>query len=200
MERYDLTKITSALYSSEIKLFSTKLLRDFVVPKAEASFFKVLARLVKSGVVTKIERDKYFLKSKAVSNFTVANFLYPQSYVSFESALNYYGILSQFPKVTTCATVNKTGHKTNEFGSFTYTHIQKGLFWGFVKTNDYLIAQPEKALLDEVYFKVKGLKEINLAELDISRIDTKILAEYLNYFKNTGEYSRVKKMAGLLKI
>jgi len=49
--------------------------------------------------------------------------------------------------------------------------LRRENFFGFVKKDNFLIAQPEKALLDELYFISKGLISISLNELNLSLIN-----------------------------
>ena len=87
------------------------------------------------------------------------------------------------------------GDGRNEFGKFIYHSIKKSLFFGYqqihVKSEPYLIAEPEKALLDFLYFKKSKIK----AKEDIAsfrfnwksikeKVDVKKLKKYLKIFNN----------------
>jgi len=155
MERYNLAFLTKEIYNSGFKLFSLKTLREVLAIEKESTLFKVVKNLLENEVLIKIERDKYLLKESKVSDFALANFIYQPSYISFESALNFYGILSQFPYEVTSATSKKTKEKNFQGKVFTFTHIKKELFWAYQKKQDFIIAFPEKALLDQLYLTVK---------------------------------------------
>lgn len=172
METYSLATITKALYDSHITCFTTKTLRDLVNTTIQPStFFSLLKKLEKSRVLEKVERNKYILLGKTIPDFTLANFLYEPSYISLESALNYYGILSQFPHEITSITPKKPIGKIIQGKTYRYGHIQHTLYWGYEQQGEFLIAQPEKALLDLLYMHKKGLASVHVDEYDIERLD-----------------------------
>lgn len=194
MERYNLAILTKKIYNSGFSLFTLKTLRDILEIKKESTMFSVVKKLLRAGVLIKIERNKYLLKEAKVNDFALANFIYQPSYVSFESALNFYGILSQFPYEVSSATVRKTIGKIFQDKAFVYTHIKKDLFWGYEKKEDFIIAFPEKALLDQLYLVAKGYKRINLDEYDLSKISISRLKKYLNKYPETRQFKSAAKI------
>ncbi len=48
----------------------------------------------------------------------------------------------------------------------------------YIKDTDFLIAQPEKALLDMFYLCLKGLRKLPTEELDLSRINIRTFRLY----------------------
>lgn len=194
MERYNLVAATKRIYDSRLTFFTIKTLKDILEVRKESSLFPVIKRLLQVGLLVKIERDKYLLKGAKVHDFALANFIYRPSYISFESALNFYGILSQFPYEVTSVSSKKTVEKTFESKVFVYNHIKMDLFWGYQKQDNFLIAFPEKALLDQLYLTAKGYKNISLDEYDLSRISTLRLKKYLR------KYSRTRQFEGTIKI
>lgn len=187
---YNLALITKKIYSSDLKLFTLKSLRDILEIKKESTFFEVIRKLLKNEVLVKIERNKYFLKDAKIHDFALANFIYQPSYISFESALSFYGILSQFPYEVLSSTPKKTIQKVINKRVFVYIHIKKDLFWGYEKQAGFLIALPEKALLDQLYLASKGLKVLNFDEYDLSLIKTKRFKEYLLKFPKTRQFNK----------
>lgn len=194
METYNLAVLTKRLYESGLFFFSSKTLRDILEIKNETVFFRIINRLLKSGVLQKIERDKYLLKGARFSDFALANFLYYPSYVSFESALNFHGLLSQFPQETTSVTTKKTIRKIVEGKVFSYNHLQKKLFWGYKKKDDFLIAIPEKALLDQLYLAGRGFKMINLDEMDFSVLNKARLKQYFQLFPKSKQLLKIWRL------
>lgn len=188
---YNLGFLTKKIYDSNLSLFTLKTLRDVLEIEKESTFFNILKKLLKSEVLVKIEKDKYLLKGSKIHDFTLANFLYSSSYVSFESALNFYGILSQFPYEISSATFKKTTKKIIDEKVFSYIHIKKNLFWGYEKKDNFLIAFPEKALLDQLYMFAKGLKRGDLEEYDFSQINGERVKEYLVYYPKTKQFNKI---------
>jgi len=196
MERYNLAGITKKVYDSGFSFFTLKTLRDILEISKESTLFSIVKKLIKAGVLLKIEKDKYLLKRREANDFALANFIYQPSYISFESALNFYGILSQFPYEISSATARKSVKKVFQDKIFVYSHIKKELFWGYEKKENFLIALPEKALLDQVYLMSKGCKSINLDEYDLSRMKVSRLKEYLSKYPKTRQF---KSAVNLLK-
>lgn len=171
-------KILKSLEEKSLKfLTGTEFARLFKIVN-ENTLNKTLQRLNKNGILKRVIKGKYILANADYDDFELANFLVAPSYVSFESALSLYGILSQFTYTVTSATI-KRAKKILFTKEFEYTHLDRNLFWGFVKNKNFLIATPEKAFLDTLYLSLKGLRKVDLDELDISSLDQKILKDYL---------------------
>ena len=183
METYNLAAITKELYESSLVLFTTKTLRDMIgVNLPQATFFSLLSRLTGGHVLQKIERDKYVLAGARIHDFNIANFLYEPSYVSLESALNFHGVLSQFPYEVASLAPKKPITKMLNGKTYQYVRIKATLFWGYESAHGFLIAQPEKALLDLLYLQSKGLARVHPDELDWSRLDKARLSEWAKRF------------------
>lgn len=187
MVRYNLGRLTKILYDSRLTLFRVKTIKDLIGVEKESVLFNIIRRLILNDILERVERDKYLLKGGRVNDFTLATFLYP-SYISFESALNFYGILAQFPYQITSATGGKTLSKIITGKTFAYFHLQKKLYWGYEKKDDFLIAYPEKALLDQMYLASKGLKKLAFDEYDLSTIDFKKIRRFLDKYPTTRQF------------
>ncbi len=164
--------LVKKIYQSNLELFTTKTLRDMLganVP--QATFFSMLNRLTRQNILQKLERDKYLRVGGHVHDFRIANFLYEPSYVSLEAALNFHGVLSQFPYEIASMTTRKPVTKTIDEKTYRYARIKKMFFWGYEPAQGFLIAQPEKALLDLLYLMSKGLAIVHTDELDTSKLD-----------------------------
>jgi len=190
METYDLAVITKRIYDCSLPFFTLSVLRDISGVKKESTMFNMVKRLLKSGVLLKIEKNKYILKDAKIHDFTLANLLYQPSYISFETALNFYGILSQFPYEILSSTPKKTIKKTFDGKSFIYIHLKKELFWGYEKKEEFLIALPEKALLDLLYLASKGLKSLNIDEYNLSFINLPKFKDYLRRYPSTRQFNK----------
>lgn len=173
------------LLASPIPVFSSGSLTNLLKISKERSGFSVISRLLKSGILEKAGKNCYVLAQKPAHQFLVANYYYGPSYISFESALSYYGILSQFPVEITSVTSLKTVRYNLKNQIYSYSHFKKDLFWGYDKKQDgFLIASPEKAILDQAYLASKGLKSFFKDELDWSLIDKKKLLNYAKMYPN----------------
>lgn len=191
MERYNLAILTKKIYDSGFFFFNLKTLEDILDVKNKVTLFSIIKKLLKADILAKIERGKYTLKDAKTNSFALANFLYQSSYISFESALNFYGILSQFPYEISNATTKKTCQKEFEGKVFTYTKIKNDLFWGYEKKENFLIALPEKALLDQLYLAAKGQKRINIDELDLEKISESRFKKFLAKYPKTRQFKKI---------
>lgn len=99
--------------------------------------------------------------------YLLAGAIYGPSYISFEYALSYYGMIPERVEVITCATNSKKKKKEyrTDFGTFTYRDVPKLAYP--IGTNlyeepnySYQMATKEKALCDKLY-TLKPLKNIN---------------------------------------
>ena len=116
----------------------------------------------------------------------IANNVYHPSYVSFEYALMFYNIIPETVYAITSAT-SKTSREfiVNKL-SYSYYRIKKEAFTGYAK-KDFngqivLVAEPEKALADYLYFVAIGRKSLN-ERLDLKEINKGKLIKYAKLFK-----------------
>lgn len=116
-----------------------------------------LGRMAKSGEYTQIVRGLYET-DRFVPGYLLAGCIYGPSYLSFEFALGYYGIIPEAVYTFTSATYDKKKKKMYEtpFGRFTYRDIPAAAYPFdilLVQEGDYTfqIASPEKALCDKIY-------------------------------------------------
>jgi len=169
------------LYKNNISLLTTLDIENLLQIKSSRTLEDLIKRLIQENVLTSVERGKYYVTSKQPSNFEVANFLYSPSYISFETALNYYGLLSQFPLEITSATLGRKTEKEVNNQLYTYSKIDAKLFTGYYKESNYLIATKEKALFDEIYLISKSIKSENILQnLDLLNFEMVKFNEFLN--------------------
>lgn len=143
-----------------------------------------LTRWVKKGYLLKLKNGIYAFNRdyEKIKGEEVASVLYQPSYLSLESALSSYGFIPEmvYAYISVTAKINRTFD--NKFGHFIYRHVKSELFWGYreVKTNAgrYLIAEPEKAILDYLYL---NLSKINSeSDFENLRFNEDRLSETLN--------------------
>ena len=183
----NLSEVTKKILESGFVLFNGQILKDISGINKRELLGSAIKRLLANKILLRLEKDKYIIKNRTIDSYNLANLIYAPSYISFETALNFYGILSQFPHELSSATPKKTKHKKLIGQHYSYIHLKSELFFGYVKHNGILMANPEKALLDQIYLSLKGLKKINLEEYDFSIIKKGRLKEYYSH------YSKLKR-------
>ena len=138
-----------------------------------------LARLNKKNIVKRICRGFYANPFNPPTLEEISSQIYPPSYISLESALYSWGILSQIPQVLTCVTTQLPRTFNTSFGIIEYHQIKKDYFWGFINKQGYFIAEPEKALLDYLYLYKKMVDKSILSELNLNDINRRKLKSYV---------------------
>src|SRR4030042_6289781 len=99
--------------------------------KNRQTLLVVLHRLVSQGVLTRMRRGIYRVSINSVEGALLANLLYTPSYVSFESALSRYGILSQIPYTITLATTRRSKKMTLDGTAVEDGQLRGDLFFGY---------------------------------------------------------------------
>ncbi|HEX9933886.1 MAG TPA: hypothetical protein VGB38_01715 [bacterium] len=126
---------------------------------------QALRHLEKQGVVEKICRGIWGLAgSERLSAASVIPFLFPRTraYVSFTSALHLYDIIEQIPQVMTLASPSHTKMIRTRLGTYSVHRIAPSFFAGFRWYKDegrFLIAEPEKALVDSLYLSARKKRQ-----------------------------------------
>jgi predicted transcriptional regulator of viral defense system len=179
----NLAEIIKCLQGSRLKIFTFSDLKRLFRIELDNSAYKTAERLVKKGLLSRLRKGLYASFFNTLDDFEIANRLYPPSYISLETALSFYGMLSGFPYLITSVTFRKTKRIETVNKEFEYVHIQKEFFRDYEKQNNFLIALPEKALIDEVYFVSKGWRKIDFHELDYSKLNIIKLKKMANKIK-----------------
>jgi len=146
-----------------------------------------IRRLTSEGKLVKLRRGLY-LDDVRVSPCAVAYQLYGPSYISFEYAMSYHGLIPERVHVVTCATFRKSRKKKFQtpIGTFTYQDVPAGVFRYGVKRVELgkneacFMASPEKALCDKLYSLSKSSMHSNMEKLlfDDLRIDEDTLVKF----------------------
>jgi len=128
-------------------------------PDEESAMVRTqLYRLAKKGFIFPIKRGLYCFDKSKVDELELAGQLYFPSYVSLETALNYYGVIPDIPMKVSCVTPITTKRIETSLGKFYYLKIDRKLFFGFSQT-PFNIAYKEKALLD--YFYLRRIRNVS---------------------------------------
>jgi predicted transcriptional regulator of viral defense system len=116
----------------------------------------------------------------------LVNVLREDAYVSLESGLREYGISTQSPRTLTCVTTDRPKELKGRTITISYRSISPRLYWGFVRKTtrygSYLIAEPEKAILDWIYLGIRNGAAPALDELDFGGVDRPKLLNYARKF------------------
>lgn len=157
------------------------------------SLYVTLNRLVDEGVLVRLRRGAYQPEFQSLELEKVANELYYPSYLSFESALSRYGILSQTPYTLTFATTKGSKKITLAGREVEYRQLKKDYFFGYTLENGIYVAEPEKAILDQLYMLSKGKAASDLSEWSLVGLKKSKFLQYSKSFPKTIQ-DRAKKL------
>lgn len=147
---------------------------------------------LKLGYLTKLRGGLYTYTDSlgTLPTQVVANLLHSPSYLSLSYALSHYGVIPEAVYIHTSVTSKTTRSYNILIGNFIYQHLPPRLFFGYNQISDYqipyLLAEPEKALLDYLYLtpSIKNSKDIFELRLNLENINWPKLKTYLTIFRH----------------
>ncbi len=126
-----------------------------------------IADLEASGILIRLKKGLYVCSPKStgisLSLELIANHLCNPSYVSYESALSFYGLIPERVYATKSAVMKRSKIYTTTLGIFEYIQTDEAYFSVGIRSEivgnryAYMIATPEKALCDMI-ISTKGLR------------------------------------------
>ena len=137
--------------------------RIFLSTPSRTKYF--LEEYTRAGLFLRLKKGLYALKSDLPPEEEIANLLYRPSYISLEYAMGTYNILMEMTYSITSVSPQPTRTFAVGGQTFSYLTIQKRAFTGYVpvkrRGRTVLMAEPEKALVDYLYFVSLGKKPSN---------------------------------------
>ena len=157
-----------------------------------------VSRWIKAGLIIGVVPGIYVLaqefRKRPVSMEILANKIFGPSYVSFEYVLARAGLIPEATSGVTSATPKRNRYFDTNLGRFNYTYLPPAVYrFGWTREeladgSGFLIATPEKALLDWLYHtgsvrSVKALEarlfeDLRMEPEDFRGLDRERLSEY----------------------
>ena len=170
-----------------------------------------LSRMAKNGECFPITKGIYEMNPHTPA-YLLAGSIYGPSYISFEYALSFYGLIPEAVYTVTSATFEKKKKKKFEtaFGTFSYRDVPSKAFplgIRLVQEGEYFyrIAEPEKALCDQLYTisplgNTKELfrlltESLRIEESELKKLDASKVCAYSAAYHTTN----IKKLYSLLR-
>ena len=186
-----------------------------MLQKTDNARYSLIKRVLKSGELVRLKRGLYLITEKTKQSlpdeFVIALQLYSPSFVSFESALSYYGWIPEAVYTITCATTKRAKQFDTPLGVFSYKRVAEKQFYTAVNRIEknggvFLIASPWRAIADLIYTKRKTWKSIAELKADL-RIEKetlinsnkKNLEELLKQYPSSWVRKILKKFSDELK-
>jgi hypothetical protein len=166
-----------------------------------------IGRLIRDKFIVRIKKGLYIwgddLRKTPYSKEVLSNLIYGPSYISLEYALSYHNLIPERVYTITAVTTSRNKLFETPVGSFEYKHTNANSYpWGVRRiTNEvgesYLIASPEKALLDFIFLRIRKwddnhniadylFENLRIDEIDFDRLDHKKMYDLARYYRNCG--------------
>ena len=113
-----------------------------------------ISRMLASGELIPLRRGLY-LRDRSANPINLASSIYGPSYVSFETALAWHGLVPERVVEIRCATLKRPAHFNTPVGRYRYLHVPTRVYSiGIERMDDavlpWLLASPTKALCDTI--------------------------------------------------
>lgn len=158
---------------------------------------KFILRNAQKGILAKMKKGLYFIKNFPPSELEIANRVYSPSYVSFEYALSYYGIIPETVYSITSATTKTSREFTILNITYEFHKIKKNAFTGYeqkeIAGQIIYIADQEKAFADYLYF-VDLKKKAVYDRIDIKKLNYEKIMDYIKLFERPSLYKTAKNI------
>jgi predicted transcriptional regulator of viral defense system len=194
--------IARQLHQRELFYFTPRLVADLFDLKL-ARVYSLVARLKAYELIAEVEKGKYLLlgfePERVLSNpLFIASQLVRPAYISYWSALHFYGFTEQVPLTVFVATTKKKRSVTFHDFRFRFVTVQPYKFFGYQRERvgelPVLIADEAKAIVDS-FSQLRyagGITEVAKAlreALEVIEIST--LVEYANQMRDKSLSSRL---------
>jgi hypothetical protein len=157
---------------------------------------KALSDALARGDLLRVKKGLYVQSGPGIPRYSkevLANMIYGPSYISFEYALAYYGLIPERVEELTSATIGKSKSFNSSIGRFSYTHVP-GRYYRFAfgrkeleDKHAFLIADPEKAVADRVLrekgrFSIRSMRQflfdnLRIDPMEFKNLDSVLLSE-----------------------
>lgn len=171
-------------------------------------------KLKKDGLLETLKRGLYLHKSPFTTTYIakeiIANTLLSPSYISFDYALYFHGLIPESVHDVTSATIKRSKNFETKTGTYSFKSVKKelysiGLKMESTKNGNFIIATKEKALCDKIYYTKDITITSKKAMLEFLEDDLRIDMEELEdcnieIFKKYYEISKSKKIKFLIEL
>lgn len=161
----------------------------------------------KKGYIRKIINRYYGWADKSYAQkeiFFIAGRIYAPSYISLKSALHWYGFIPEGVYDVFSVSTRKTIKFDTGIGHFSYKMLKPKLYFGYQpiinERTSFLIADPEKAILDTFYLYpfLEDEMDIDGLRLNYDEIAATCSIEKLQLYAKAMENKRVSSLTKIL--
>ncbi len=161
---------------------------------ADATLYRALGELTRSGALVKVKRGLYATPEARLA--TISSRIDPKSYLSTGTVLARTAVIGSIPaRKVQAVKVGRPRVYNCDLGVIEHLSISPRLYFGFSPVDGQLVASPEKAFLDVCYFTYRGRRfsfdpgtDVNLTDLDFDLIDRYLESydkRFVSFFNRT---------------
>lgn len=186
MKRAGDTLLVQRLATAQRGVFSKADLQTALAEAHPAAFVRRVKSLEALGIVRRFARGWYVVDPFDLG--TLSQRIAPGSYISFDTVLARRGVIGTNPERRVTA-VKMTKARSYDGLGFRVDHVRitPNLFFGFDTDEDGVrYANAEKAVLDALYFHLRGRRYVFdiYSDLDRTKLDLERLESYLAHYAN----------------
>jgi predicted transcriptional regulator of viral defense system len=201
-EHLSSTYVAQRLHQLDLFYFTPSLLANLLSLERRQTY-RLIARLKDEGLVEEVEKGKYLLlglePERVLSNpLFIASHLVTPAYVSYWSALHYYGFTEQVPLTTFVAMTKKKRPVSFRDFRFRFVTIKPHKFFGYRRETlgdlPVVVADEAKAIVDSLDLPhyAGGVTEIAKAlQAALETVDVPTLVSYANRMEDKSLGSRL---------
>ncbi len=199
-------------FKEKLKDFTIFSLND--IRRIDNRFFRTrLSEWQNKGFIKKVIKGYYIFSDLELDEnvfFEIANRIYNPSYISFETALSWHGLIPESVYGITSLSTRRTYKFKTSIAEFTYRKLKPQLFFGYDlveyrKEKCFKMACVEKAILDYFYINTFIREEDDFAGLRINKdvffekFNKKRLSNFIETFGQKRLSNRIKSFLEFVK-
>lgn len=178
--------VARKLKEKKLRLFTPlEFKRVFDVSVFATSWF--LKTYSREGLLIKLRNGLYALTNDLPNHYAIANRLYEPSYISLDTALSFHHVIPETIYAITSVTTKATREFTAAGVRFTYQKIKQAVYTGYKSVvylgETILMAEPEKALADYLYFIDLHQRSLQYERMDMKKIIQNKLFRYVKLYQ-----------------
>lgn len=166
--------------------------------------YNILQQLKNKNIIVSLKRNVYAVTETINEHiFQIAVESINPSYISFWTALSYYGFTEQQPKAIQVVTPKQYKAIILYEYKIIPTRFKKERFFGYKKSNNFVIAEKEKSIIDSLAYpeKAGGFHEVvKCLKNSWNELNKKIFLNYLHKFNNVVLNARIGYILEELKL
>ncbi|MBO5476193.1 MAG: transcriptional regulator [Clostridia bacterium] len=164
----------------------------------------LIRNLLANGYIKRIKHNLYAVcdiehKSVIADQYMIASKIKEDSYISYHSAFDYYGVKNQMFYTVYVSSKNK--FENFEFDGYDYTFINSRYNFGIVQKEKVRVTDKERTVIDciDKTGLAGGDEELLLCLELMGKLDGDKILEYLKHYHSKKLYAKVGFMLELLK-